>query len=113
MSSDRPIRPYIRLEALPSSSLDESWAAARQTPRRPQSLQPIQPIKNVVFDGSLTDALDILEPGAIVEYSVGAVFLSAGSYHFRSAIEEIVEGPKLDSLPLIRFSDLLTVNVKA
>ncbi|MDN9006672.1 hypothetical protein Q0P47_13935, partial [Staphylococcus aureus] len=54
---ERPLRPYVRLEAIPTSSNDNSWTspAPPPAPRRVSSLPatPVPVAKTVAFDGVL------------------------------------------------------------
>lgn len=114
--TERPFRPSVKLEPLPSSSFDTSWTSpAVQPPRRPQSTLPIA-LRNVVFDGTLAQSLGELQPGEVVDMKVGVVFLAEGTFGFRAAVEEIeLDGRKAapNVLPIVRFSEVLSVEVRA
>lgn len=112
---ERPLRPHVRLEPSPSSPSDISWT----TPippiinRRPSSVQPIPShIKNIVFDGSLSQHLDLLQPGESGYLELSAIFLSTGEFRFRAAVEEIIlSDRKTEEIPVVRFSQVLTVKI--
>jgi hypothetical protein len=109
------MKPFVRIEPLPSSSLDASWAAPHAAPsRRSQSTLPAA-MKNVVFDGTLATVLDTVQPGELIEHRVGVVFLANGLFGFRAAVEEVPvplgrDGHKEDTP--VRFSPLLRVEVE-
>ena len=116
---ERSFRPYIRLEPLPSSSFDTSWTSpAGQPSRRPQSTLPIA-LRNVVFDGTLAQSLGEMQPGDEVEMKVGVVFLAEGTFGFRAAVEEMNQDNQKaadgvpGALPIVRFSEVLSVDVEA
>ena len=77
--------------------------------RRPQSAIP-SAIRNVVFDGTLSQSLVELAPGETGVFSVGLVFLAEGTFAFRAAVEE-VQLRQVDELPNVRFSQALRVDV--
>lgn len=113
---DRPIRPAINISPHPSAAGDSSWAGAATTAAGTrQSLLPAGG-RNVVFDGSLTGILPLLQPHEKAQHEVGVSFLAAGQYAFRAAVEEVdifaletVDPP----VSKVRFSDVLHVNVSA
>lgn len=122
LMAERPFRPHIKLEPLPSSSFDTSWTwLPLSTPRRPQSTVPIA-LRNVVFDGSREQTLGQLQPGEARQMSVGAVFLAEGVFGFRVAVEEVEVGRKAPAEqgqgqghapPRVRFSEVLKVKVES
>ena len=115
---DRPFRPLVRIEPLPSTSTDTSWATNRPTQpaaNKRQSTQPQVTTKNLVVDGLLSAPLPLLHPGKEASHSVSVVFLARGTFAFRAAIEEIslptdTETISEEDSP-IRFSPLLKVIV--
>lgn len=109
--TERLIQPLVRLEPLPSSSTDSSWAVTTPSSRRPTSSQPTLPTRNLAFDGILSTTLPQLHPGEKVEHSVGVIFLASGSYSFRAAIEEVDLAVSSEALPHVHFSPLLHVDV--
>lgn len=112
-SVERPIRPYVRLEPLPSSSSDSSWTSPTTVPRRPTSTQPIAPRRNLAFDGTLARTLPLLQPGAEANHTVGVLFLASGNYSFRAAVEEVDLAATSEDPPNIRFSPILHVDVSS
>lgn len=113
---ERKVRPYVRLEALPTSSNDASWSvpAPPPAPRRVSSLPAApQPVpKTVAFDGALASTLAVLGPGENATHVVGAVLLASGRYTFRAAAEEVNDPSASDSAPPnILFSPSVTVDV--
>lgn len=110
---ERPLRPYVRLEAIPTSSNDNSWTspAPPPAPRRVSSLPatPVPVAKTVAFDGVLDATLPLLQPGESASHVVGAVLLASGTYNFRAAAEEIV--PTSPIPPTVCFSPNVAVNV--
>lgn len=112
---EREVRPYVRLEALPTSSNDTSWSvpAPPPAPRRVSSLPAApQPVpKTVAFDGVLASTLATLAPGESASHAVGAALLASGSYTFRAAAEEVGMVDQSDAPPNITFSPSVTVDV--
>ena len=110
----RPIQPYVRLEPLPSSSADTSWASTNISPsRRPASVgSSAVPARNVAFDGTLTRVLSPLQPGETGRHDLGVIFLASGDYAFRAALEEVdLSITKEETVPKVRFSPVLHVKV--
>jgi hypothetical protein len=108
---ERPLRPYVRLEALPTSSTGGGWNPAAPPPRRsslPATTQALP--KTVAFDGVLCTTLQTLAPGESAMHTVGAVLLAAGSYSFRAAAEEVVMLAPTEA-PLVCFSRPVSVDV--
>lgn len=110
------MRPYVRLEAIPTSSTDASWSvpAPPPAPRRFSSL-PATPMplpKTVAFDGVLAATLPSLGPGDSASHVVGAILLASGSYTFRAAAEEVplVPFPTVQP-PNVCFSPSISVHV--
>ncbi|CAK9780718.1 unnamed protein product [Cutaneotrichosporon oleaginosum] len=111
---ERTLRPYVRLEALPTSSNDASWSvpAPPPAPRRFSSL-PATPMplpKTVAFDGVLAATLPALAPGDSASHIVGAILLASGSYTFRAAAEEVSQTVTA-APPNVCFSPSITVRV--
>ncbi|BEJ13843.1 hypothetical protein CspHIS471_0310170 [Cutaneotrichosporon sp. HIS471] len=111
---ERSLRPYVRLEALPTSSTDTSWSvpAPPPAPRRLSSL-PATPMplpKTVAFDGVLAATLPSLGPGDSASHTVGAILLASGSYTFRAAAEEVSQAVAT-APPSVCFSPSMTVHI--
>ncbi|GMK53639.1 hypothetical protein CspeluHIS016_0102250 [Cutaneotrichosporon spelunceum] len=111
---ERKLSPYVRLEALPTSSTDTSWSvpAPPPAPRRFSSL-PATPMplpKTVAFDGVLAATLPSLGPGDSASHVVGAILLASGSYTFRAAAEEVSQAVAT-APPSVCFSPSVTVRV--
>lgn len=113
---ERALRPYVRVEAIPTSSTDASWSvpAPPPAPRRFSSL-PATPMplpKTVAFDGVLAATLPSLNPGDSATHVVGAILLASGSYTFRAAAEEVsLDASSAAAPPKICFSQSVTVRV--
>jgi hypothetical protein len=60
-----------------------------------------------------------MQPGDEVEMKVGVVFLAEGTFGFRAAVEEMdLDNQKVadgvpGALPIVRFSEVLSVDVEA
>jgi hypothetical protein len=77
-------------------------------------------LRNVVFDGTLAQSLGELQPGEEAEMKVSVVFLAEGTFGFRAAVEEMdlsddrsAPHRELGALPVVRFSEVLLVDVEA
>lgn len=111
---ERELRPYVRLEALPTSSTGSSWSmpGPPPAPKRLSSLPatPMPVPKTVAFDGVLATTLSTLAPGESATHTIGAVLLASGSYSFRAAAEEVVDITPT-SPPSVCFSPPVTIDV--
>lgn len=110
---DRPFRPHVRLEPLPTSASETSWASTTSHTRRPTSIQTLAPTRNLAFDGTLATTLPLLQQGETALHTVGVIFLASGHFSFRVAVEEINLETASETPPKIRFSPLLRVDVVA
>ncbi|ORX40220.1 transport protein Trs120 or TRAPPC9 TRAPP II complex subunit-domain-containing protein [Kockovaella imperatae] len=111
-----PYQPFVRLEALPTLNSEPSWAQSTPARRPPSGAPPVHNLKNVILDGCLGQVLPLIQPGESSTHSLSAIFLAAGSYSFRAAVDEVVfqardSGDEVKPPPRVRFSPLVTVNV--
>ncbi|EIW73613.1 hypothetical protein TREMEDRAFT_26647, partial [Tremella mesenterica DSM 1558] len=106
---ERSFRPLMRIESLPSSSSDSSWASIEPTVNRRYSIQP-HVSRNILMDGSQMTILPLLEPDGRADHTISIIFLASGTYSFRGAVEEIL--PDDGEETKVRFSPLLIVKVE-